>query len=157
MIDGIINLLPSLFLNFYWWWYYFHFIKFCDVLTLLSNHNSGARCLNRSPLLPSGLCEAKCLQAVPPTQTSPVGHTATLLMSSYELSCLPLRFSILLLSPRLTKSCLFFKDYFNFHSHNISRFNFYLFSEALVNFLSVPFILLCILLLILISMYHFLR
>lgn len=157
MIGGIINLLPSLFLNFCWWWYYFHFVKFCDVFTLLSNHDSGARGLNRSPLLPSGLCEAKCLQAEPPTQTSPVGHTATSLMSSYKLSFLPLRFSILPLSPWLTKSYLFFKDYFNFHIPNISRLNFYLFSEVLVNFLSVPFILLRILLLILISMYHFLR
>ena len=153
MIDGIINLLESLLLNFCWWWYYFHFVKFCDVFTLLSNHDSGARCLNRSPLLPSGLCEAKCLQAVPPTHQL---STQPPLMSSYKLSFFPLRFSILPLSPWLAKSYLFFKDCFNFHIPNISRFNFYLFSEALVNFLSVPFILLCILLLILISMYHFL-
>ena len=112
---------------------------------MLSNRNSGARRLNKSPLLPSGLFEAKCLEAVPPTQSSPAGQTATSMMSGCKLSFLVLGFFILFLSPRLTRSYSFFKGYLKFHIPNISQLNFYLFSEAILNFLSVPFILLFIL------------
>lgn len=108
--------------------------KFCDVFTLLSNHDSGARGLNRSPLLPSGLCEAKCLQAgsLHPDFTSWAHSHLTHVLLKLSFSSSEI-FYTTPFSPWLSP-ILFFKDYFNFHIPNISRLNF-TFSLTLRKFL----------------------